>query len=412
MTAAITFHDVHKSYRGTRTYRALRDEMMAGAKRLVGIRRPPREAVVALDGVSFEVPVGESFALIGLNGAGKSTALKIATRVSYPTTGTVSVRGRVGALIEVGTGMHPELTGRENIRLYGRILGLSGRQVASRFDEIVDFAGVAAAIDRPVKQYSSGMQLRLGFSVAAHLEPDVLLVDEAIAVGDASFQYRCVERMAQLVREGRTLIFVSHDLGAVERLCNRAILLDEGRVAFDGPAREAVRKHLLNVHAERVAMDARGSIQGRGVLIERVALLDEDGHEAPEFRAGRPMTARIHYVASRPIQTPSFAIGLMDGRLGALSVATTQRADNGPEVISGSGYAECTFEQLPLLPRAYELWGSIYGDTSYSDLVPWQRLRLFRVVDADTDASRSSMSFLLQGAPVTIPHSWGFSPPE
>jgi hypothetical protein len=315
----------------------------------------------------------------------------------------------VGALIEVGTGMHPELTGRENIRLYGRILGLSGQQVARRFDEIVDFAGIAPAIDRPVKQYSSGMQLRLGFSVAAHLEPDVLLVDEAISVGDAGFQYRCVERMAALVREGRTLIFVSHDLNSVERLCKRAILLADGRVAFDGPAREAVRQHLLNVHAERVAKDLGGRVDGRGLSVTRVALIDEAGNESSEFRSGRPMTARVYYEALRPIERPIFTFGILDGRLGALSVATTSKEGNTPSVLTGQGYADCTFGELPLLPRAYELWGAVRGaDSGYGNLVDWQRLRLFRVVDQVDSPTRGTMAFLLEGAPVLIPHSWTF----
>src|SRR5262249_5611241 len=178
---------------------------------------------------------------------------------------------RVGALIEVGTGMHPELSGRENVNLYGRILGLSGRDIDGRFDEIVEFAEIGPAIDQPVKQYSSGMQLRLGFSVAAHLEPDVFLVDEAIAVGDEGFQYRCTERMAALVREGRTLIFVSHNLSAVEALCSRAILLRSGRIAAEGTTRDVVREYYDTVHGDRLSEEqVNGGAAGTDLEITAV----------------------------------------------------------------------------------------------------------------------------------------------
>src|SRR5205085_12062387 len=184
MTDAVVFEHVSKHFRGGHAYRALRDDIVGALGRVVGIKRGPQQVVRALDDVSLEIPEGQSFALLGPNGAGKTTALKLASRISYPTSGRIRVRGRVGALIEVGTGMHPELTGRENVDLYGRILGLSRRDIRRRFDEIVEFADVGGALEQPVKQFSSGMQLRLGFALAAHLEPDVLLVDEAIAGGD------------------------------------------------------------------------------------------------------------------------------------------------------------------------------------------------------------------------------------
>ena len=235
MATAISFDDVTKRYRGGREYRSLRDDLSAVVR-----RRPPRDVVTAVDHLSLEIAEGESFAIIGHNGAGKTTALKLVTRIAFPTEGRIRVRGRVGALIEVGTGMHPELTGRENVMLYGRILGLSRNDVRRRFDEIVEFAGIGPALEQPVKQFSSGMQLRLGFALAAHLEPDVLVVDEAIAVGDAAFQYRCVERMGELVRSGRTLVFVSHDMSAVEALCKRAVILERCGLSAQSLARSIV----------------------------------------------------------------------------------------------------------------------------------------------------------------------------
>ena len=230
MTWAVRFQDVSKRYRGGGPrYASLRDDLAQLGRRTVAFLRhnavEPR-GTLALDRLSLEVEAGEAFAIIGPNGAGKTTALKLLTRISYPTEGRVSVRGRVGALIEVGSGVHPELTGRENIWLYGRIMGMSRREIYRRFDEIVDFAELRHELDVPVKMYSSGMQLRLGFAIASHLDPDIFVVDEALAVGDAGFQAKCVKRMMNLLGSGKTLLFVSHNLYAVEALCARA---DPGR---------------------------------------------------------------------------------------------------------------------------------------------------------------------------------------
>ncbi|MBA2462523.1 MAG: ABC transporter ATP-binding protein [Actinobacteria bacterium] len=408
MPSAITFDRVTKQYRGSHRYVALRDDLMRAAGRLVGIRSAPRHIVRALDEVSFEIPEGQSFALIGLNGAGKTTALKIATRIAYPTSGSVGVRGRVGALIEVGTGMHPELTGRENIHLYGRILGLSRRDVQRRFDDIVEFAGLGVAIDQPVKQFSSGMQLRLGFSLAAHLEPDILLVDEAIAVGDAGFQYRCTQRMSDLVREGRTLVFVSHDMSAIETLCQRAVLLRQGKIAHDGPAREVVREYLLSVQADQLAADeSGGAAHGEQLELRRVTLHDAAGNEVTELEPGEALTARLHSRAHEPIPGPIFSIGLSDGRLGCFTLASMLIDGKAPALISGDGHVDCTFEELPLRPRTYEVWGSVRGQQGFGDLVDWQRLRLFRVKeDGSLGSGRSAVAHSMADAPVTIPYHW------
>src|SRR5438876_9448101 len=226
MTWAVRVEEVSKRYRGGGPrYASLRHDLSAGFRRIgrwLSGRREEPKGTLALDRVSFEVQPGESFAIIGPNGAGKTTALRIISRISYPTGGRVRIRGRVGALIEVGSGVDPELTARENIWLYGQILGMPKTEIRRRFDDIVGFAELAHVLDTPVKMYSSGMQLRLGFAVASHLDPDIFVVDEALAVGDTGFQHRCAERMSTLVREGRTLVFVSHDLKAVELICSRA----------------------------------------------------------------------------------------------------------------------------------------------------------------------------------------------
>jgi lipopolysaccharide transport system ATP-binding protein len=207
----------------------------------------------ALADVSFQVGEGEAVGIIGPNGSGKSTTLKLISRVTNPWSGTVRTRGRIGSLIEIKSGIHPELTGRENVFLYGTILGLSRKDIRAKFDEIVDFAELGRFIDTPVKRYSSGMEVRLGFSVAVHLEPDILLIDEVLAVGDESFQRRCLKRMDQLRKDGQTLVFVSHVLEDVQRLCHRIVYLDRGMVKADGPARQVVKQYLADVDAKQFA---------------------------------------------------------------------------------------------------------------------------------------------------------------
>lgn len=410
MRPALSFEHVSKHFRGA-SYKMLRDDVKELAALLVRGRRLERDLVRALDDVSFEIPEGQSWALIGANGAGKTTALKLATRIAYPTSGRIGVVGRVAALIEVGTGMHPELTGRENIELYGRILGLSRRDIRTRFDRIVDFADIGEALDRPVKQFSSGMQLRLGFSLAAHLEPDVLLVDEAIAVGDAGFQYRCVERMSEIVREGRTLVFVSHNMSAIETLCERAILLREGRVAADGSAQDVVRDYLLAVHEElTTGRDHIGAVGAGGPLeITAVTIHDATGNAVDAVRPDEPTTVRLHYRAREPIHRPIFSVGLNDGRIGCFTLASMLIDGQAPEQIAGEGHVDCTWPALPLFPRSYELWGSVRGSAGYGDIVDWQRLRVFNVVD-DLDAGgRGALTHTMADAPVRLPYEWGFS---
>ena len=194
----------------------------------------------ALKDISFELKQGETIAIIGANGAGKSTLLKIISRITAPTTGIVRIRGRIGTLLEVGTGFHPELTGRDNVFLNGAILGMSRNEVKRKFDDIVGFAGLEQFIDTPVKRYSSGMYVRLAFSVAAFLEPEVLIIDEVLSVGDAQFQIQCMQRMEQIIKDGRTLIFVSHGAGVVQQVCRRAIFLQKGKIMFDGAADDAL----------------------------------------------------------------------------------------------------------------------------------------------------------------------------
>ena len=252
MTVAIEADALSKRYRIGQlqaAYGTLRESLTRSAKRLTGREHVHgAKEIWALKDVSFKVDEGEVLGVIGRNGAGKSTLLKVLTRITTPTAGRAVIRGRVGSLLEVGTGFHPELTGRENIFLNGSILGMKRREIQRKLDEIVDFSGIPKFIDTPVKRYSSGMYVRLAFSVAAHLEPEILLVDEVLAVGDAEFQQRCLGRMEDLSGTGRTVLFVSHNMQAVNQLCDRAILLEGGGLALDGAPSEVITRYLHSSH--------------------------------------------------------------------------------------------------------------------------------------------------------------------
>jgi lipopolysaccharide transport system ATP-binding protein len=248
MAVAIQATGLSKRYRigeMQAAYGTLRESLSHAAKRLTGQEpRHTEDEIWALQGVSFTVTEGEVLGIVGRNGAGKSTLLKILTRITTPTRGRADIRGRVGSLLEVGTGFHPELTGRENIYLNGSILGMKRREIKQKLPEIVAFSGVERFIDTPVKRYSSGMYVRLAFSVAAHFEPEIMLVDEVLAVGDAEFQARCLGRMEEMGSTGRTVLFVSHNMQAVTQLCDRTLLLDGGRIVLDGPSSEVVAHYL------------------------------------------------------------------------------------------------------------------------------------------------------------------------
>lgn len=307
MSSAIQVSELSKRYRIRRTdgaaYRTLREEIVHAAtaplRWLTGKRAPPPEDFWALRDVSFTVPPGEVMGVIGRNGAGKSTLLKILSRVTRPTHGRVEMRGRVGSLLEVGTGFHPELTGRENIFLSGAILGMKRRDIVSRFDEIVDFAGIERFLDTPVKRYSSGMYVRLGFSLAAHLAPDILIVDEVLAVGDAEFRRRCLGKMNAVASEGRTVVFVSHDLVAVEMLCRRVMVLANGQIAFDGGVREALGNYLPNLEAAAAerTWESPSVAPGNSIVrLKRVAVCDERNVPvAGAVERDQPLTVEIDY---------------------------------------------------------------------------------------------------------------------
>ncbi|NDJ78821.1 MAG: ABC transporter ATP-binding protein [Chloroflexi bacterium] len=268
------------------------------------------EVIWALDDVSFEVRHGEVVGIIGHNGAGKSTLLKVLSRITEPTRGKVDLYGRVGSLLEVGTGFHPELTGRENIFLNGAILGMSRVEIERKFDEIVAFAEVEKFIDTPVKHYSSGMGLRLGFAVAAHLEPEILVVDEVLAVGDAAFQRKCLGKMGEVAQEGRTVLFVSHNMAAIENLCSRTILLKQGKFINDGPTNEIINEYLSDnkpLAYGNLATAPRPKSSYRPVL-QSFNILDEQGEPTATIRSNDPVTFEIKYKSDELTSNLIFAI--------------------------------------------------------------------------------------------------------
>jgi ABC-type polysaccharide/polyol phosphate transport system ATPase subunit len=342
------------------TYASLRHDVASISRRLAARARgrtAGETGTLALQDVSFEVQEGESFALIGPNGAGKSTALKLIARISPPTSGRVRIRGRVAALMEVGSAVHPELTGRENIWLYGQILGMSKATIRRRFDDIVEFSNLSRAVDTPVKFFSSGMQLRLGFSIAAHLDPDIFVVDEALAVGDAAFQVKCIERMTQLVRDGHTLLFVSHSLPMVRDVCHRALLLDHGRVVDIGESDTVIDRYLEQV---RVGLEMRPTA-GDAIQVH-VSKVRPHGNSEHALATGDQVELELLLRASEIVDDAVINVALSDGRRGNLVTMSMMSQRKSMKVPEGTSILRCTTGPLPLLPGQYEIWFSVHSE--------------------------------------------------
>ncbi|MBN1921083.1 MAG: ABC transporter ATP-binding protein [Anaerolineae bacterium] len=334
--------------------------------RLVPWRRKvstPTEEFWALRDVSFEVAEGETVGLIGPNGVGKSTVLKLISRILEPTSGRIEVNGRVGALLELGAGFHPDLTGRENVYLNASMMGLSRQEVDRRFDEIVAFSELEPFIDVPVKHYSSGMYVRLGFAVAVHTDPEILLVDEVLAVGDATFQRKCYERIDQLRGAGLTLVFVSHSADAVRSLCSRAFWLDSGALVADGSAESVVQQYAMHSwSAEEGQLEAVSSVRwGTGqVRITQVQILDSQGDEKQIFEAGEPLTVTIHYQALQRTERPVFGLAIHHSDGTHITGPNTRSAGIEISSIEGSGEVNYTIPALPFLEGRYAISLSVH----------------------------------------------------
>jgi lipopolysaccharide transport system ATP-binding protein len=341
-TPVITVDSVGKAYLLGQTEtggRALLSEQLGGALRspgrLLRKRRPPatQDLFWALRNVSLEVAQGEVVGLVGSNGAGKSTLLKLLSRITPPTEGGITMRGRVATMLEVGTGFHPELTGRENVFLNGTILGMRRREVEARFDEIVEFSGVERFIDTPVKRYSSGMYVRLAFAVAAHLEPEILLIDEVLAVGDAAFQRKSLAKMREVVADdGRTIVFVSHNLSAVQRLCTRSFWIDGGRIGAQGPTQDVIAAYLQGVGSSQ--RGGRADIGddvprvGNGeARLRHVSMLDAGGRKIEQLMLGQRFSLRLGFEVNAAIEDAVLEVGICsaDGS----RVVTAMNTDGG-----------------------------------------------------------------------------------
>ncbi len=313
------------------------------------------ETIHALRDVSFKVPQGEALGIIGRNGAGKSTLLKILSRVTAPTSGAVKTKGRVASLLEVGTGFHPELTGRENIYLNGAILGMSRVEVNQKFDEIVDFSGVEKFIDTPVKRYSSGMYVRLAFSVAAHLEPDILVVDEVLAVGDLEFQNKCLGRMGEVSQGGRTVLFVSHNMGAISRFCSRVILMQKGEILVDGPTRNVIDAYHENIQGRREVVESDRVVTTPMGFV-RWSVGEDSGGMSYQTQSLKPLTMTFRLFVNEPVRQAHFGLAIYstDGQL----IWAMKTADTYKEYLdfdTGAYDIQFMFPSLPLREGNYFL---------------------------------------------------------
>ena len=343
----------------------------------------PSDIIFAVNDVNFKIKKGEVVGLIGANGAGKSTLLKILAKITDPTKGKVSIRGRISSLLEVGTGFHQELTGRENIFLNGTILGMTKREVDLKYDEIVDFSGVEKFIDTPVKRYSSGMKVRLAFAVAAFLEPEILLVDEVLAVGDASFQRKCLGKMSDVSRQGRTIIFVSHNMTAIENLCERVILLESGKVKLDTLPNLAITKYLESISSfakvKNLANVPRKSIYTP--VIQKVEFINKEGNSISAIQTGEALRVHIHYKHSDILKNPYF--GLSFETLMGVEVFWVQTMlQKGPlPNLKASGIIECSIPRLPLLAGTYYITAGCGAQSKQLDFI--ERVCQLQVTDAD-----------------------------
>jgi len=374
-----------------------------------------------LKDINFSIQPGESVAFIGPNGAGKSTILKLISSIVMPTAGRIEINGRVSSLLELGAGFHPDLTGRENIYLNGSIIGLSRKEIDRKYDMIVDFAEMADYIDLPVKHYSSGMYLRLAFAVASHVEPDILLIDEVIAVGDHLFQQRCFKRLAQLKRAGVTLVLISHSMELVRHYCQRGLWLEQGHIQAAGEIERVAETYLAaqyesqtRRHAglpERVLAESLPDTTALGQTINRwgsgqveiidVELLGQTGQPQTSFRVGEALTIRAHYQASTMVKDPVFGIAIYRADDLHINGPNTRQASYHFDIREGRGYVDYTVEALNLLPAVYDVSVAVYDSQIIQAYDHHHRLHHFQVLSGSVKETTGS---------VYLPARWSHHP--
>ena len=345
----------------TKTFR-IHHERASSLKQFIATGGRNRyEDFYALRDVSFEVGEGEAVGIIGHNGSGKSTLLKCMAQILTPNVGKIHVNKKMAALLELGAGFHQELSGRDNVFLNASILGMGRKEIANRFDEIVDFSGLGDFIDTPVKTYSSGMYIRLAFAVAINVDPELLLIDEILAVGDVTFQKKCMEKFVDFRTQGRTLVLVTHDGHTVREFCDRAIWLDHGVVRRDGDPADVVDEYTETMLGAETSDGAEGSRRGDGrIKVTRTELLI-GGVPVDRFRSSDDVTVRMHYQATEPVPKPVFAVSIASLNGATVTAPSSRDAGDVPDLIEGSGYVDVRFEKIPLIPSRYVLHTEISG---------------------------------------------------
>ncbi|PKQ70837.1 ABC transporter ATP-binding protein [Raineya orbicola] len=367
------------------------------------------EYVWALQDINFEVKQGEVLGIIGKNGAGKSTLLKILSKVTSPTKGKIYTKGRVASLLEVGTGFHPELTGRENIFLNGAILGMTKNDIRKKFDEIVEFSGIGKYIDTPVKRYSSGMYVRLAFAVAAHLEPEILIIDEVLAVGDAEFQKKCLGKMKEVSGEGRTVLFVSHNMGAVRNLCSKAIFMEKGKIAFQGETNKVVGRYLQNTNENLSGIFEIGKKTADGtVIIQKTIFKNKEGKITNNLNFGDDLSIELYGYAKERLEKPYFYFDI-ESQHGFLAGAYSLLDGWRPEYIEGDFVIKCTFKNLRLLPQIFTVWFGMRDKSGGHTLLGYTEVGNFLLTSTPEEMSLKSEiagSFVEILSPYLMEYQW------
>lgn len=391
----------HHGRLGDQLVHVLKSPFQKVARRLQSQSSNQQSRFLALDDISFQVQPGEVVGVIGPNGAGKSTLLKILSRITDPTSGSATIYGRVGSLLEVGTGFHPELTGRENTYLNGAILGMKKAEIDSKFDEIVDFAEIEEFLDTPVKHYSSGMYVRLAFAVAAHLEPEILLVDEVLAVGDIAFQRKCLGKMSSVAGEGRTILFVSHNMGIMQQLCQRGILLQKGRIVADTSMTEAARTYLRALEAASShSVGERTDRAGRG-LVRLLSVEAHDEYGDPNgLQTGRPARFVFHLSGTMPAISCVFTLFDQLGQRVTVFKSDAPGPDDQYDPSIGHTFV-CAVDQLLLVAGRYRMDVLIRGGGERQDHV-----RAAAVIDVQEGLLNGRVVHSSQQISIIIPHRW------
>lgn len=368
----------------------------------------------ALKNASFEIKKGECLGIIGPNGSGKTTLLKMINGIFMPDSGELQIRGHVGGLIQLGAGFHPMLTGRENIYVNGVILGMHKKEIDAKFDSIVDFAGIGDFLDSPVKYYSSGMYVRLGFAIVAHAEQDILLIDEVLAVGDAAFQEKCMKYITDVRKSDRAVLLVSHSMYRIESLCDRALWVEYGEIKKIGERREVINAYIND--EEKKILEQKGKIakeeSGFPVKVTSLEFLGLDRTKKEAFSYGEGLIVKINYVASEKIKRPMFNLRIFQNNVAISEASMLIDGYDGPEFIEGNGSVECRFDSLSLTPKIYDVMLFARYEEGIVDIMRMGFYGQFRVTEKGLETipmkGPMALNHLRQGSPCYFPHKWVF----